>query len=140
LGEGDLMGAGQIQAEGFCTLDELAQVCVATKQVIHELSTKGLLSANQLATGFGMTVRKRRHRVVNDLQHRRGRGPHCISVAFSNDRRQFSPHASSCGQIEVDSAACGHSGLRRATALETHRVELGPPGEATEGGGVGENR
>lgn len=58
LGESDLMGAGQVQPEGFCSFHELAQMCIATKQVIDELTTKRFLSANEFATGFCMTVRE----------------------------------------------------------------------------------
>ena len=95
LGEGDLMGAGQIKPEGFRSLHQLAQMCIPTKQIVNELSTKRFLSANQFATGFGMTVRKRRHRVVHYLQHSLGRGPYRGVVTFPDDCRKFSPHAAS---------------------------------------------
>ncbi len=134
------MDAGQVQAEGFCSFHELAQMRVSAKQVIDELSTKRLLSADQLATGLRVPVRKRRHRIVHHLQHSLGRRPHRLVVAFPNDRRELSPHASSCRKVEVYPSTRGHSCLGRATALEPHCVKLRPPRELAEGGGVGENR
>ena len=40
------------------------------EQVVNELPSKGFLSTNQLANGFGMAVREGSHRVVHGLQHR----------------------------------------------------------------------
>ena len=81
------MSAGQVEAEGLCSLHELAQVCVPAEQIVNELSAKGLFFADELAPGFSMTVGKRRHRVVDDLQDRCGCGPHRPAVALTNDRR-----------------------------------------------------
>jgi hypothetical protein len=96
LGQSDLVGARQVEAEWFCPLHELAQVCVTAKQVIDELAPQGLLPPYQLAPGFGMAVREGCHRVVNDLQHRLGGGSHRLVVAFADDRRKLGPYPSRC--------------------------------------------
>ena len=91
LGEGDLMGAGQVEAEGFGSLHELAQVGVAAKQVVDEVSSQGLFLADQFAARLGMAVCEGRHRLVHDLQERFGCCPHGLVVALADDGRELGP-------------------------------------------------
>ena len=109
LGEGDLMGTGQVEAERFRSAHQLAQVGVTAKQVVDEISSKSLLLADQFAARLGMAVRERGHRLVQDLQERFGCCPHGTAVASSDDSRKLVPHAARRGEVEVDAAPHGYS-------------------------------
>ena len=54
----DLMGTGQIEPEGFGPSHKLTQMRITPKQVLHELSPQGLLSADHLAARFGVAFRE----------------------------------------------------------------------------------
>ena len=52
------MGAGHVEAEGFRSAHQLAQVGVTAKQVVDEISSKSLFLADQFAARLGMAVRE----------------------------------------------------------------------------------
>ena len=102
------MGAGQVEAEGFGSLDELAQVGVAAKQVIDQVASEGLLPPHEFAARLGMAVCEGGHCLVHDLEERFCCCPHGLAVALPNDSRKFGPDAASRGQVEVDAATHRH--------------------------------
>ena len=67
LGERDLVGTGQVEAEGFGPFHQLAQARVATKEVVDEVSSQALLLADELAAGCGVAFGEGRHRLVHDV-------------------------------------------------------------------------
>ena len=87
-----------------------------------------------------MAVREGRHRVVDDLQHRRGGGPYRLVVALPDDRRKFGPDTACCGQVQVDSSPHRDALLCSATALQSYRVNLCTSWELAERRCVGEHR
>ena len=104
------MGAGQVEAEGFRSLHQLAQVGVTAKQVVDEISSKSLLLADELAARLGVAVRERGHRLVHDLQERFGCRPHgAVSSRRRTTAGSSSQHAASRGEVEVDAAPDGYS-------------------------------
>jgi hypothetical protein len=139
LGKSDLMGTRQVESERLRAFHQFAQVCIAPKQIFDELSSDGLFPSHSFTTSFGMTLGERRDCVIHDLQHRGGRRPYSVPVAFQDDRGQFAPHPPRGGQIQVDSLTGRNSLLCGAPALLSYRVDLGALRESPKRGRLGEH-
>src|SRR5687767_8550859 len=114
------MGASQVEAKGFPSLDELTEVGVAAEQVVDEFSPLGLLPANHLAAGLGVTLGESRYCVIHDFQDRHSRRAHSRSVAGTNFSRELIPHTAGCREVEINPPADGNSLLRSAAALASY--------------------
>ena len=139
FGKGDLVGTRQVESERLGALHQFAQVRVPPEQILDKLPSDGLLPTHPLATSLGVTLGESRDGVVHDMQHRGGRRPYRIAIAFQDDGGQLAPHPPRRGQVQVDSLTGRDSLLGSAPALPSYRVDLATSREPPDGGCLGEH-
>jgi hypothetical protein len=114
----------QVKAKRFGTSYQVAQIGVATQQILDQLASLSLLATDHLATGFGVSLGKRRHRPLHHLQHSLSSRADRDALRLADRGRELLPHSTGRREIQIDTSHNRDPLFGSTAALLSHRVDL----------------